>query len=797
MLLSGESTQPRYFYGGTTVLFGFLKLVTDVATKVVEEIDEEEDGGYWVPCRMQKHSMTTNNKREQQSKLLILLPFNRNPSLSLPAKHQYQRNHRELWEMDDIYVDTDSSKKPSPHVSARLPLAMGPSNDNEDRGLSNNAPPTKTPCRPVVPIIWGNNNRSPDEYLSRDDNVVRENRWGGSWVPVGADIVKTMELLVADQHDPYSVELIQTNFLYYNKWSTQIPYHQRMMPHFSWWAESIQGKEELESFRIDSIHLPPQSFFRDRIIPALEGTASLHTLQLSNCLNNSDVPAVSSFLMANKTLHSLDLSRCDLDLDTAMSLARAIKGHPVLYDIDLKQCSLGGGNVDVLNKILVACKDGDRLAIGHPSFTPEGLALIARFLGKKISLTSFSLVSAPIDKDSQKLLAHSLKKNKSLSELALLSNGLKLPAILDKNDLSSLSRLTSLDLSHNSLPKSGAGILAEFLGTNNTLVSLVLSKCRIGTKSAEVFLPVLNGNTTLLTLDLSRNFLNNDIAPTIVALLKSNATLSLLDLRENKALKAKGRRWEYRYNHELRQHEQTPVQPKGRELIIERALFDTSSLDAIASSSNHTCALKMGGKVLGTSDEGLLRKIQSLENEGLKIRLKVVLALTEKNKGLFDVQRFSSVPLELMPRLFELIQQKIGYHGFGKEIVSKADGRFKNCIVSRYIWPNRTVEKYNTDFRLGRLYSVIMAWNVELLFQRGSAVTTVKITSEPDNNKKRRKPKRKIGDDDDSDDADFKPPSGMGSTRRRMWMWDDELGRHTYKLPPPREPTRKSNRLQQ
>lgn len=70
----------------------------------------------------------------------------------------------------------------------------------------------------------------------------------------------------------------------------------------------------------------------------------------------------------------------------------------------------------------------------------------------------------------------------------------------------------------------------------------------------------------------------------------------------------------------------------------------------------------MGGKVLGTSDEGLLRKIQSLENEGLKIRLKVVLALTEKNKGLFDVQRFSSVPLELMPRLFELIQQKVSRH---------------------------------------------------------------------------------------------------------------------------------------
>ena len=93
--------------------------------------------------------------------------------------------------------------------------------------------------------------------------------------------------------------------------------------------------------------------------------------------------------------------------------------------------------------------------------------------------------------------------------------------------------------------------------------------------------------------------------------------------------------------------------------IISGALFDTSSLDAIASSSNHSCALKMGGNVTGTREEELLRKIQSLDNEGLKIRLKVVLALTEKNQELFDVREFSSIPLELMPKLFELIQQKV------------------------------------------------------------------------------------------------------------------------------------------
>ena len=165
--------------------------------------------------------------------------------------------------------------------------------------------------------------------------------------------------------------------------------------------------------------------------------------------------------------------------------------------------------------------------------------VIARFLGKKISLTSFSLVSTAIDKDGQKLMTNALKKNKSLTEITLRSNGLKLPAIIDKNDVSSLRRLTSLDLSYNSFPKSGAIVLAEFLGTNDTLVSLALSKCRIGTKSAEVFLPVLKGNTTLLTLDLSKNSLSDEIAPTIIALLKNNSTLSVLDLRENQSLKTK------------------------------------------------------------------------------------------------------------------------------------------------------------------------------------------------------------------------------------------------------------------
>ena len=130
--------------------------------------------------------------------------------------------------MDDISFDTGSSteatdsstesprydeERPPPFDATDEPIA-GPTND---MGLSNN-----TPCRPVVPRYWSDENPSPDDYLSCDGNVVRRSRWGGPWVPAGEAIVNTMKHLVSDQHDPYSVELIRTNSGYYKNYSTQV-----------------------------------------------------------------------------------------------------------------------------------------------------------------------------------------------------------------------------------------------------------------------------------------------------------------------------------------------------------------------------------------------------------------------------------------------------------------------------------------------------------------------------------------------------------------------------------------------
>mmetsp|Transcript_30684 Transcript_30684/g.73029 ORF Transcript_30684/g.73029 Transcript_30684/m.73029 type:complete len:342 (+) Transcript_30684:425-1450(+) len=319
------------------------------------------------------------------------------------------------------------------------------------------------------------------------------------------------------------------------------------------------------------------------------------------------------------------------------------------------------GRPCAINKLLFASKDLASLSLGHSSFSSECVALVAKFLGKRISIKTFSLDGAKVDKEGKKLLSHALRKNRSITDLTLHNNSLKLP-FMQKNSLESMDRLTFLDLSFNSFPSQGASIMAELLKTNTTLIELVLSNNRMTTASAKKILPALKDNSSLQHLDLSNNWFNDDsTSPIIIDVLRGNSSLFTLDLSGNKSMKANHGGRYLGWDFENRCSKRSPVVDGSRMLIIKGALFDTSSLQAVAN-SNHKCTVKMSSRNKNNSHELTIAAINELDDEGLKVRLKVVLALTEVNKDLHDLRFFDSIPLELMPRLLELVQQELVIH---------------------------------------------------------------------------------------------------------------------------------------
>ncbi|EJK71818.1 hypothetical protein THAOC_06704, partial [Thalassiosira oceanica] len=513
-----------------------------------------------------------------------------------------------------------------------------------------------------------------DEYLTIDsqDKLTRTRSWSSRlW------LVPDMHQLQRQLLDEQAGNAIQLVGCEFDGGITMYPYHEKVQPHYDYFASTVKTKDDLES----------------------------------------------------------------------------IRGHPILYRVDLAKSDLGDGDLGVLNKLLYGCKDIDELLLGHTTFDTKCVDLLSKFLGKKISLTILSLDGPKLGSKGKRALARGLKKNKSLRELCLHNNGAKFEEIFGGDDVQSLRRLTLLDFSGNSFPAGGAQVLAASLSGNTTLQSLTISKCRLRSEAAKVFLPELERNTTLRFLDLSRNYLNDDVAPVVCDVLKRNTTLTSLYLEGNNKLRVMsgGRR---QWNRVERAYENLPAVQRGRSEIIS-CLFDTSSLQSLVD-SNHTCMVACGSSVdCGTRIEKLMTKINSLDNVGKKVRYKVVLALNE-TEGLYNVRDFDSVPLELMPKLLELIQLEIGYYGFGKDIVEyQADKKYGK----------------GSDMRINRLYDFVTGSNIQLLFERGSGLRRVRIGP------KMKRKRRKFGEErGDSDDEDFKPPTGLGQKHDAVQRNVDDTG---------------------
>ena len=464
-----------------------------------------------------------------------------------------------------------------------------------------------------------------------------------------------------------------------------------------------KNRDGLELIKIDNIVLPPSPYFSDKFMPLLNNNNdTLTSLQLSNTdLGSEEIKCIAKFIKKNKTLSTLDLSGNKTDnVAAAKSLALAMKKHPELDFVNLSKCNLGGkitvprqentpaheveGSVDVLAALLTGCKKLETLLLDNNGISSEkGVSLVAKFLANNKALTTVSLEGNELQ---GKVFDQAITKNTELRQLNMGRNKMAVPAFLKDGNIN----LTCIDLSQangsyngvsrygyasrGSMGIAGAKVIAKYLKGNPAVTDLNLSWNRLPSKAAGALASALKKNTVLQHLNLSGNNFNDKSVPSFVACLKKNSTLLTLDLCYN-SIRVE----------------------TGRKELLRGAFCDTSDgLQSIAT-SNHTCALTM---VEGTFKNDVTKEIETrninlLDSEGMKIRYKVVMALFTFNPDLFHPRTFDEVPLELMPRLLELVQCEVGYGGFGVG-VSK---------VTR----KRRADGFNPTLR--RLYQVVTEWN--------------------------------------------------------------------------------------
>ena len=439
------------------------------------------------------------------------------------------------------------------------------------------------------------------------------------------------------------------------------PYHEEIHANWEQFTRAL-ANNQLEDFTLKKFKLPPAPFFRNQVVPILQNN-TLMRLDLIECkLGPSEIQGVTEILKEAPTLVSLSLADNKLDdVDCAKALSSAILKHKGLFFVDLSLCGLGR-NRGILSVILKGCKKLNGLDLSWNEFGSKSLALIAKFLSTHKSIATLNLSESAFDEKTFTLFNKAVEKNNTLEQLSLawsrmtLSTGIQRSLVL--ND-----KLLHIDLSWNRLGKNGANHIAKHLKKNPPLSILGLEGCNFPNKSAESLCNALKRNTNLAHLYLDNNNFNDTSVPFFVDALRSNSTLLSFHMSSNKLTVNRGR----------------------KELI-----------NGSVAASNHTCLVTLNSANNGNSQthEDKFRKINALENEGKKIRYKLIAGLFTLKTIEFNPRDFQDIPLELMPRLLELVQQEMGYGGFGTE-VWKAPVRAKGSNPC-----------------LSRVYEVIHGWSM-------------------------------------------------------------------------------------
>ena len=241
----------------------------------------------------------------------------------------------------------------------------------------------------------------------------------------------------------------------------------------------------------------------------------------------------------------------------------------------------------------------------------EGFQRLSTCLKANTSLENLSLGGYSIDMSVANCLSDAIKCHPSIDTIILAQCGINKNADILEIILDGCKRLNQISMAFEELGSASVALTSDFIRSNHSTEIMFLNHANI------------SDNDTL----------------SLASALKKNTKLKELNLRNNN------------------------ITREG-EKALSNALYDPTSMDSIIE-SNHTCfayTYDFKNVSVAIRQPPLEREVFNINaNDYIsvqqKIRKKVILALCGVLGELFDLSHFNDLPLQLMPRVLELIQE--------------------------------------------------------------------------------------------------------------------------------------------
>lgn len=269
----------------------------------------------------------------------------------------------------------------------------------------------------------------------------------------------------------------------------------------------------------------------------LKVNKSLVSLNLSKCsLGDPEARALAEMLYVNNTLSYLELQGNKLTHVSAKFFLSALVLNSTLTHLDLQSNRIRNAGAGYMAIALKINRSLSYLFLTQNLLTGEGVKEIAEALRENVSLTELDLRANDIGVQGTEHLASALKVNSTLKTLHLLGtmffDGACITPLAEA--LQTNESLTILDLSCNVITDKGMEALSVALQqVNSSLKVLLLNNNSINRVKAKLLSAALQKNKKLTELSLQRCDLGSDQMHYLAEALATNTSLTAISLKDN------------------------------------------------------------------------------------------------------------------------------------------------------------------------------------------------------------------------------------------------------------------------
>ena len=292
------------------------------------------------------------------------------------------------------------------------------------------------------------------------------------------------------------------------------------------------------NLELQQMIISDKSFPIKLFVEALQVNSTLTSLLiLVPFLGDQSIVSLANMLQVNKTLTTIGIDiKFFFSAHTLQQLADSLMDNKTLNDLLLSGNAWGNDTVRILAGYLKRSVSLSSFHLNVSDIGDAGATALAEVLRTNTTLNSLDLCRNPgIGNPGVMSLCEALKVNTTLSSLNLSGTGISDAGVLSLVEVlkTNTSSLTSLSLSEIKISHHSVKSIAEVLRVNSTLKELKFEGNNVGSDGAELIAESLKANTTLKILILSKNNIKAPCGGIFSDALKVNGTLESLTLAEN------------------------------------------------------------------------------------------------------------------------------------------------------------------------------------------------------------------------------------------------------------------------